>query len=195
VLPPPELAVLVAGSGLLGGAVGWRTVSLRRSVDLVGRGLRHPDREMRLEAIDLIGNGGVRRYADTLIDLAADEQDARVWEAFVDLLARNQWEPADDPRIVKLRFIARERAALRETPAPAAPPVDAVLRAAGPEPRPPAEPASGGAGIFAAIRDAVGEDLRYVRIEDGSTTAVLDLRPPPGAGRHGRRPLGLSFAG
>jgi len=110
---------LVVALGSVAGAWGWRTVDRRRTRRAVARGLADPDEGRRIAMIATITAQGVGAYAEPLLRLARRENEPAVRTALALAVARNQWEPAADRRLVALRVWAHEELHRRTEAAPA----------------------------------------------------------------------------
>jgi hypothetical protein len=134
--------LLAIGIAMVLVALAWRARDLRRRSDGVASALRSSDAETRTRALREIAAVGLRPWVAMLLErtteVAADgaEADELVW-----LIGACQWEPADDPAIVRLRLWAARRlegvslAPIAEPEpdlvvTPAAPPVDVFVEAA-----------------------------------------------------------------
>ena len=130
---------------MLAAAAIWRVRSHRRARSLVRAALTDPNTETRRAGAAVIGEHGLAPYADVLAALVASERDETVLEAVAAAVARNQWEPADDPRLVELRLWARSR---RAAAGGAGPGGEAARR---PE-------------LVEQIEDALGEPVVWLRL-------------------------------
>ena len=110
---------LAVALGSVAGAWGWRTVDRRRTRRAVARGLADPDEGRRIAMIASITAQGVGAYAAPLCKLARRENEPAVRTALALAVARNQWEPAGDRRLVELRVWAHEELQRRAEAAPA----------------------------------------------------------------------------
>jgi predicted transcriptional regulator len=106
------LALAVA-LGTVAGAWGWRTIARRRTRRTVVRGLADPDEGRRIAMIAAITAQGLGANAAALDRLARRENSPAVRQALALAVARNQWEPAADRRLVALRVWAHEELARR----------------------------------------------------------------------------------
>jgi hypothetical protein len=104
------LALAVA-LGTVAGAWGWRTIARRRTRRTVVRGLADPDEGRRIAMIAAITAQGLGANAAALDRLARRENSPAVRQALALAVARNQWEPAADRRLVALRVWAHEELA------------------------------------------------------------------------------------
>jgi len=98
-----RLLLLLVGSGLVVAALAWKANAARQAQAGLDERLRHPEPAMRTKAIRDIGNSGLRPWAPVLLnhlDSGMDETDQAELAA---LVAANQWEPADDHGVVRLR--------------------------------------------------------------------------------------------
>jgi HEAT repeats len=119
----PEPAVLAAGAVMLALAWAWRALARARTSRQLRRAARHQEPWVRRAAVEVIAEQGLHRFAELLVERANDEDDPAVVEALALAIVRNQWEPADSPRLVQLRIWAHlELQGRRE--AAAAPSVD-----------------------------------------------------------------------
>ena len=109
----PEPAVAAAGLALLAAAAAWWAVARRRGAGdrLLRRALVEPGADVRAAALSLVGYRGLAQYADVLVQLKTLERDPRVLSALAGVVARNQWEPVADARLVELRLWAQRHLA------------------------------------------------------------------------------------
>jgi hypothetical protein len=149
--------------------------------------LRAPDPSARRSALELVGNDGLAAHAGALVELVRHETDPAVLDAVADLVARNSWEPADQPRLVELRLWARGRLSAQQTTQPA--PL-AQARSPRPQPEPPRkEPAPqeprplrvDGDPLLRRLERALDERVLAVRIQRPDGTVELDVFDPKGA--------------
>jgi hypothetical protein len=138
------------GLGLLASAAVWRGMARRRTTATVRGALRNPDPRLRQAAFVVAGQLGLSPYVDLLLEHTHRERDPATALALAEVVARNQWEPADDSRLVELRLWAQQRlahqAAHQEFPPLAGSPDDPQP---GPQPSPveaflPAPPGASG---------------------------------------------------
>ncbi|HVT78602.1 MAG TPA: hypothetical protein VHD87_16300 [Acidimicrobiales bacterium] len=180
----PEIALLVVGAALVAAAVVWRAAVRLRARRRVRQLLRAPEASARRSALDLLGNDGLSAHANALVDLVAHEHDPSVLDAVADLVARNSWEPADQPRLIELRLWARGRLSAQQTQtAPLAP-----ARSPRPQPEPAPAPHDeprplrlDGDPLLRRLERALGERVLAVRIQRPDGTVELDVFDPEGA--------------
>ena len=125
--------IAVGAAALLVGAVVWRTVVRLRFRRAVARGLRSADPLERAATVRAVAGQGLRAHGRRLWALARNEDDPTVREVLATAVARNQWEPATDRRLLALRVWADGvRAEAAAEPAPVelgtVAPVDGVGR-------------------------------------------------------------------
>ena len=146
-----RFALIAVGAALILGAFVWRFVRSSRGSKQLSRALRDPDPLVRRAAIEVMSERGIGDYASALRPLVNAEPDASVLDALALAITRNQWEPADNRKLVELRLWAkarneaaelREDAAAKETVAVpvvdvAAPPVAVLAPVAAIESIPP----------------------------------------------------------
>jgi hypothetical protein len=180
---------VAVGVALLVGAAGWRTAVRYRAKQRVRQLLHAPDPSARRSALDLVGNDGLSAHAGALVDLVRAETDPTVLDAVADLVGRNSWEPADQPRLIDLRLWARGRLTAQQTtqaphlaregiPRPQPEPPQPEPRAPRPaEPRPlrlDRDP------LLRRLERALGERVLAVRIQRPDGTVELDVFEPEG---------------
>ena len=115
---------VVAGLGilLLIAAAAWRRRSRVAASRALLAALTAPDAPTRIAALALVERAGLSAHLDLLVMRMGSEHDPRVRRAIADVIARNQWEPMHDPRMVHLRLWAqRVLSAEQETVGPAGP--------------------------------------------------------------------------
>jgi hypothetical protein len=105
------LVLLASGLGLVISAAIWRVTARRTAVATVRWGLLNQDPAVRRAALVIAGQQGLFRYADPLLELARREIDPAISIALAEVVARNEWEPADDPKLIELRLWAQSRLA------------------------------------------------------------------------------------
>lgn len=162
-----ELITIGCGMALLCSAAGWRVGVHRLQRRRLAAALTDPDPDRRRAALTVLGQGGIRPYADLVLSVARTESDTSVLTTLVQAVCRNQWEPADDPSLVELR---RHVLGLIDAAVAADPPaaVDAP---------PPEELAA--ATFLAAISAAIGEEVTEIRLfADHEQLTPVVLRPP-----------------
>jgi hypothetical protein len=197
----PEIALLVIGVALLVGAAAWRTAVRLSAKRRVRQLLRAPDPTVRRSALDLVGNDGLASHANALVELVHHETDPAVLDAVADLVARNSWEPADQPRLVELRLWARGRLTAQQTTQPAHLAREGIPR---PQPKPVPEPVPepvatprpvleqrpvveqrplrlDGDPLLRRLERALGERVLAVRIQRPDGTVELDVFDQEGA--------------
>jgi len=110
-----ELAA--GGAGLLAvvTSLAWRGRARRAANRQLRLALLDPDPATRRAAVFLASERGLAPYADLLIERTQVEHDQAVLQALADSVARNQWEPADDRRLVDLRVWAQRQLATGTT--------------------------------------------------------------------------------
>jgi len=101
--------VAIAGSVLVVAAIAWRLVARSRARSALVRALSDPQEAVRAAAVDVVAAGGVSRFARVLWEQAQTETSAVVLDRIVEAVVRNQWEPADNSALVRLRLWARQR--------------------------------------------------------------------------------------
>jgi HEAT repeat protein len=97
-----ELAI-AAGVTLMLTAWLMRRLRARRVSRALLAALGCPDPSVRVTAVHVMAQEGLRRYAGPLLDVAAHDADASVREALADAVRRRRWEPAHDKDVVRLR--------------------------------------------------------------------------------------------
>ncbi len=112
---PERIVALALALGVVTGAGAWRTVDRRRTRRAVLRGLADPDEGRRTAMISAVTAQGIGTYAAPLLKLARRENEPAVRTALALAVARNQWEPASDRRLVALRVWAHEELTRRPT--------------------------------------------------------------------------------
>jgi carbamoyl-phosphate synthase large subunit len=114
---PPLIELIGAGAGasLLLTAGVWRLRTRRQAVRQVRLAMLDPDPGTRRAAMFVASERGLGPYADLLVERAECETDRNVVAAMAEAITRNQWEPADNRRLVDLRLWAQGQLA---TPAP-----------------------------------------------------------------------------
>ena len=144
---------LLVGVVLLAAAALRRWQLLRRRRAEVDAGLRSDDPARRALARREVAAVGLRSYAPTLLALVAEltPEDPRFAE-IVALVARCQWEPADEPGVVQLRLWA---AAAAGGPGP-------IVTSAGTEAV--AEPVAAPASLDLPARAAAALDVPVDRV-------------------------------
>ncbi len=98
--------IAVGAAALLVGAVVWRTVVRLRFRRAVARGLRSTDPNERAATVWAVAGQGLRVHGRCLWALARTEDDPTVRAVLATAVARNQWEPATDRRLLALRVWA-----------------------------------------------------------------------------------------
>lgn len=129
-----RFALIAVGAALILGAFVWRFVRSSRGSKQLSRALRDPDPLVRRAAIEVMSERGIGDYASSLRPMVNAEPDASVLDALALAITRNQWEPADNRKLVELRLWAKARneaAEMRDDAVPkeevvAAPVVDVV---------------------------------------------------------------------
>ena len=101
-----DLAAAVCGAALLGGAVAWRTTARRGARATLRSAISSPNPASRIAALNIVASEGVASYVELLRQRAAVEADPGVRRALAEVIARSQWEPADDQALVELRLWA-----------------------------------------------------------------------------------------
>src|SRR5439155_18134406 len=135
---------------------------------------------------------GLAPYADLLIERTQVEHDQAVLQALADSVARNQWEPADDRRLVDLRVWAQRQLATTPTSAPPAPtsvPTRAERNGSGGAPATPDRGAGEAREAMAAVRETI--DL----LQPATTTAGGPATPVPSPPRPPPAPAPASSTG
>ena len=112
---PERIVALAVALAAVVGALGWRAVVRARTRRAVLRGLADPDPQRRIAMISAVTAQGVGTYASPLLRLARRENEPAVRIALASAVARNQWEPASDRRLVALRVWAHEELTRRPT--------------------------------------------------------------------------------
>ena len=107
-LSPDRLAAF-AGLVLLVCSGAWRLVVTHHSRRRLRTALFDDDPAVRASSVTVASSQGIGRYASALAELTRTETDRRVLDAIADAVARNRWEPADDPQLVELRLWADRR--------------------------------------------------------------------------------------
>lgn len=105
-MPIVELAALLVGAALLLMARRQRVQALRQRRRVLRQAFASPDPGVRRAAIQVAGDEGLSRSADVFVDLLARERDPTVLLALARVVVRNQWEPARDPTMLRLRLWA-----------------------------------------------------------------------------------------
>ncbi|MGC8627838.1 MAG: hypothetical protein ACP5VR_09880 [Acidimicrobiales bacterium] len=103
------LAVGIAGGVLVAVAIAWRLVVRKRASSALVKALADPQEAARAAAVEVVAAGGISRFARVLWQQAQTETSAVVLERIVEAVVRNQWEPAEDPALVRLRLWAQQR--------------------------------------------------------------------------------------
>ena len=88
-------------------AVVWRYKTRRAGFQAVGVAARAANPADRISALALVDARGVGAHLDLLVERASAERDPDVLVALARLIARSQWEPIDDRRMMELRVWAR----------------------------------------------------------------------------------------
>ncbi len=101
-----ELALAVLGAGLVGGALAWRVTTRRAARATLKSALTSANAASRMAALNIVASEGVTAYADLLRQRAAVESNPEVRRTLAEVIARSQWEPADDQALVELRLWA-----------------------------------------------------------------------------------------
>lgn len=101
-----EAALFGLGLVLLLSALGWRARRGRRARELVRQALADRDPDIRLAAIRVVGSEGFARYATMLLERTRYENDPVVVSVLAQLVVDNQWEPADNAALIRLRLWA-----------------------------------------------------------------------------------------
>ena len=104
-----RFALIAVGAALILGAFVWRFVRSSRGSQQLSRALRDPDPLVRRAAIEVMSERGIGDYASSLRPLVNAEPDANVLDALALAITRNQWEPADNRKLVELRLWAKAR--------------------------------------------------------------------------------------
>jgi hypothetical protein len=73
------------------------------------RALADPQEAVRAAAVDVAAAGSVSRFARVLWEQAQTETSAAVLGRIVEAVVRNQWEPAENSALVRLRLWAQQR--------------------------------------------------------------------------------------
>jgi hypothetical protein len=115
-----DLVLVAAGAVLLCAAVAWRWRGRALRRDQVRARLKaalaDPDPAVRKAAVAVSAQRGLSELAELLLDASARERDEEVLDAIAEAVARNQWEPLDDPVLLELRLWARRRFEERRLP-------------------------------------------------------------------------------
>jgi carbamoyl-phosphate synthase large subunit len=135
------IIAIVLGVGLAIAAFVWRYRTRQRAIDAIATAARSENPAERISALALVDARGVGAHLDLLIERAGVERDRDVLIALARLVARSQWEPIDDRRMMELRVWARH---VLETMQETATPVSTHNLA----PHPPAPPGPRAPGTF-----------------------------------------------
>jgi hypothetical protein len=73
---------------------------------MLRRALTAPDPAARRAAIQVVGDGGLSRFAELFLGLIPREPDPSVLLVLAQVVVRNQWESASDPAMIRLRLWA-----------------------------------------------------------------------------------------
>ena len=129
-----RFAIIAVGAALILGAVLWRYVRSQRGSQQLSRALRDPDPLVRRAAIEVMSERGIGDYAPALRPLINSEPDANVLDALALAITRNQWEPADNRKLVELRLWAKARNEANPPEPTLVPPAPAPAPVVAPEP-------------------------------------------------------------
>lgn len=102
----PDPSLLATGALLLGVAWLWRVLARARTTAVLRRAARDPRRWVRRAAVEIMAEQGLHRFADLMVERIAAEEVPAVREALALAIARNQWESADSPLLMRLRLWA-----------------------------------------------------------------------------------------
>src|SRR4051794_21834865 len=97
-----QLVVLGIGLALVVAAVAWKLVVRRRNTEVIARALNDPSPETRQAALRLVAGQGVENHVELLWRRTEIETDPVLLRMLADVVARNQWAPTDDPRLIDL---------------------------------------------------------------------------------------------
>jgi hypothetical protein len=141
--------VLLVAAGLL-----WRWRARRRATTVLTRALRDPDPAIRRAAIEAAGAQGLAPFVDALTERTKKEASPAVRRVLADVIARSQWEPAGNERIVALRIWAHVE-------------LDTGTAARGSEVSTPAAvpPAADPKALEARVAEVLGERVLEARLE------------------------------
>jgi len=103
-----RILILVTGAILVAAALAWKARAARLARAGLDERLRHPEPEMRTNALRAIGNSGLRPWAPVLLSHLDSGMDEHTLRELAARVAANQWEPADDPGVVRLRTWAAD---------------------------------------------------------------------------------------
>jgi hypothetical protein len=152
----PDAAAALAAAGVLLVAVGafWRWRARRRATTVLKRAFRDPDPTTRRAAIEAAGAQGLAAFVDALTERTQEEPSPAVRRVLAEVIARSQWEPAGNERIVALRMWAHVELDTGTAPWDAAVTTSAAVSAP-PEPK----------ELEALVTDVLGERVLEVRLE------------------------------
>ena len=140
----PDPLLLAAGALLLAVAWLWRVLARARTAAVLRRAARDPRRWVRRAAVEIMAEQGLHRFADLMVERIAVEKVPAVREALALAIARNQWESADSPLLMRLRLWAHlELQGRRDALAPGTGPVMGTSTVTGGRDRAALPPADG----------------------------------------------------
>jgi hypothetical protein len=164
---PDSAVAALAAAGVVLVVIGlcWRWRAQRRATTALTRALRDPDPATRRAAIEAAGAQGLAPFVDALTERTQQEASPAVRRVLAEVIARSQWEPAGNERVVALRMWAHV-----ELDAATAPPERAVTTSAAVTAVPDTKE------LEARVAEVLGERVLEARLE-------LVGRPPTSTGR------------